>query len=691
MAFGDSLRFSVGLDMGPADRQLTAFGQRASKIASGVGSIAATATRAGAVMAAGLAGGAYGLKSLLSASSDMESFETQLTTIMGSASGAHARMAELFDFAASTPFNLDQVVVADKTLRGFGADADLLLPKLIDFSAALGTDLAQSAIDFGKAWNQGGVGLESDTGKILKSMIEARAGIKTADMDIQTFRQNMQDVLGDKFAGGADRLSKTFSGMMSNLEDEWSRFALQINDAGLFQNVKGALSVTLELIAQNREEIKGWATIIGGALWSAIKMVATGIAGMTDATTTLGSVFLTIKAYAALFGATVAETHLTILETIKAAAQLVGAYDAVSGDKIIDGARATAASFRETADSTFALIDSLGQGGTALSAIEGFLSAAEQAAKGMGTAMEDAAAQKAAADALASGGAGGGKDKAANDDLTARFEAALTFANDMRDLNQTETQELMGEYATRMGALLEYNRQGLITGQLFADARMGIEQNYQEQIDAMREEEVQRERERRQSLNNDVIQGTSALFGALQGLLDQNNAEQKAAYKALGIAQVAISTAIGISRSFADYGWPGGLAPAALTTATGAAQIAAIAAAHQGTAGDPVVYMHQGGGARQPSPDEMDVRKLRTEAVLNSQATRALGPQGVEAMNSGRGMAPSVVEFRMGRVAQREVIRGELRTGGSQLTRYVNETARSGDKAAGFSGGMAKA
>jgi hypothetical protein len=78
---------------------------------------------------------------------------------------------------------------------------------------------------------------------------------------------------------------------------------------------------------------------------------------------------------------------------------------------------------------------------------------------------------------------------------------------------------------------------------------------------------------------------------------------------------------------------------------------------------------------------------LRTEPVLNSQAGRALGAQGVEALNSGRMPGAGELVINLGRTQTREVIREELRSGETQLRRYV-----SGQGAvAGFSGGRAVA
>ncbi|MFA9272129.1 MAG: hypothetical protein ACEQSX_15515, partial [Baekduiaceae bacterium] len=166
MSMENSLQFIVGADLTPFNRGIEGAVDRViglGKLAVGIG--------LGAV-AAGI--GKVGIDSI-KAASQMEGFEVMLGTMMGSSEDARARLDELFAFAASSPFNTDQIVDAEVTLRGFGAAAEDVLPGLVDFAATTKADLSQAAIDIGKAWNQGAAGLESDKAKILRSHIELRA------------------------------------------------------------------------------------------------------------------------------------------------------------------------------------------------------------------------------------------------------------------------------------------------------------------------------------------------------------------------------------------------------------------------------------------------------------------------------------------------------------------------------------
>ena len=112
------------------------------------------------------------------------------------------------------------------------------------------------------------------------------------------------------------------------------------------------------------------------------------------------------------------------------------------------------------------------------------------------------------------------------------------------------------------------------------------------------------------------------------------------ATKAAGIAEVAINTAIGISKIQALYAAAPPLAGAltALTVATGAAQIAAIQS-------QPVPQFDVGGMVgRSSGPDVTTANLLSGEAVLDRATVRSIGgEQGVRELQRGGPQGPAVV------------------------------------------------
>lgn len=204
--------------------------------------------------------------SMVKANSEMEVFKTQLGTLLGSADKAEARLKELAKFGAETPFELPELIKAEKVLIGFGLQGDKAL-KLTgktatelrtvigDIAAGVGVPFDELAVTFGKfsAGATGeaisrlqelgivtkeqlqGVGIQFDkAGSLVSPLPEAMAAaVKIAEQ---------------KFGGGMNALSQTFEGQLSTLKDTASGI---LRDLGkpLFESVKGALGEINKVLA----------------------------------------------------------------------------------------------------------------------------------------------------------------------------------------------------------------------------------------------------------------------------------------------------------------------------------------------------------------------------------------------------------------------------------------------------------
>lgn len=204
--------------------------------------IAAAAGLAAVVIGVTQLGGAVAsfVSSGVSINAQFETFETQLTTLMGSSQAAQAELAELSAFAASTPFELPQIVQADKVLIGFGltgenvqrkfgTDLAALRTSIGDMAAGTGADFAELANTWGK-FSSGATGEAisrlQELGIVTREQMAAvgvtfsKSGELTSPLPIAL--QAAMDIANEKFAGGMDALSKTFEGQMSTLQDNWN-------------------------------------------------------------------------------------------------------------------------------------------------------------------------------------------------------------------------------------------------------------------------------------------------------------------------------------------------------------------------------------------------------------------------------------------------------------------------------------
>ena len=232
-----------------------------ASVGAALGATAAVAAVFTAAMA-GMGGAA------ISTSSNLEAFETRLGGMLGGLDQGKARVAELFELSAKTPFSINGLVEAEATLEAFGVNATRVRGGVMDLAGAMGMDLNDAATAVGKALAGGAGAAEVLRDKGVLAAVEIQAGMSTAEMTTEQFREALIGTLetNERIAGGTERMSQTFTGMMSTLGDQWTVFSKQVGDAQLFSTAKATLSVVLERLGENTEETKSLATVVGGFL-----------------------------------------------------------------------------------------------------------------------------------------------------------------------------------------------------------------------------------------------------------------------------------------------------------------------------------------------------------------------------------------------------------------------------------------
>ena len=286
--------FAVGADLSSLKKELAKVGPIANK----TGELAGQALKAGFAAVVGAAG-ATGLfaKGVLEEGAQFETLSTRLTTLMGSAEDARDRMQELANIGKTTPFELPGIVEAEASLRGFGVDAENVLPKVLDLSAALGLELSDAAGAVGRAFAGGAGAADVLRERGVLAAIELRTGIKATNMEIGQFREELLTTL-EEYEGGSARLAATLNGQVSNLKDSWGDFQRQVADASFYDASKAAITEINRLLIENEETIAAIAQNTGvwlkGSLmfavqtvgqlvnsWNQAKLIVTSIEGIT--------------------------------------------------------------------------------------------------------------------------------------------------------------------------------------------------------------------------------------------------------------------------------------------------------------------------------------------------------------------------------------------------------------------------
>ena len=188
-------------------------------------------------------------KASLGAAANMEQQKVAFTSMLGSAEKAQKLLDQMQTFAASTPFEFNEIVEAGKKLVAFGEDSENVtktLGKIGDVASGLGIPLGELTEIYGKARVQQtlyaedlnqlagrGIPIFEELGKVMNvNASEVKKlgseGKISFSMLEQTFTNMTSE--GGKFAGLMDAQSRTLAGKWSNFNDEIDKTLLLLGD-----------------------------------------------------------------------------------------------------------------------------------------------------------------------------------------------------------------------------------------------------------------------------------------------------------------------------------------------------------------------------------------------------------------------------------------------------------------------------
>jgi len=214
---------------------------------------------------------------VMDARSEYEKFEAVMTNTFQSAEVGRGALNMITDFAAKTPYQLNELTSSFIKLanRGFAPTRDEM------------TKLGDLASSQGKSFDQLTEGiLDAQTGEFERLKEFGIKASKAGDQVTFSFKgvtktvQNNSDAIGEAImqygqmagvAGSMDAISGTLGGKLSNLEDQWWNFLVAVGgeSGGVFSGVLSALTVGLEFLTNYLPEISQWFRI----LWSMIEPV----------------------------------------------------------------------------------------------------------------------------------------------------------------------------------------------------------------------------------------------------------------------------------------------------------------------------------------------------------------------------------------------------------------------------------
>lgn len=178
------------------------------------------------------------LKQMVTVRGEFQKLEVAFQTMLGSKEKADKLLAEVTEFAATTPFGLDEVAKATKQLLAFGIgakDIEKTLRSLGDISSGIGAPLGEIAYLYGtiktagvamtqdiRQFAQRGIPIYEELAKVLGVTVDQVGELVTAGKvgfpEIQRVFENLT-AAGSKFGGLMEAQSKTLAGQISNLQD----------------------------------------------------------------------------------------------------------------------------------------------------------------------------------------------------------------------------------------------------------------------------------------------------------------------------------------------------------------------------------------------------------------------------------------------------------------------------------------
>lgn len=206
------------------------------------------------------------VSAMIAASAKMETIKVSFRSIMGGADGAARMVAKLNNFAANTPFQLEEVSTAARQLLAVGTKESAIestLKTLGDIAAANGTSLTEMSAIYAKAQAKGKIDQEIlnqllDRGINIQSELMKVTGqtgdeFKATSVSVQDFNQALKNMASE--GGIAEdamlNLSTTTSGLLSTLKDVSMQFAAQAADqTGIAQYFKFKLITTIGAFKQ---------------------------------------------------------------------------------------------------------------------------------------------------------------------------------------------------------------------------------------------------------------------------------------------------------------------------------------------------------------------------------------------------------------------------------------------------------
>lgn len=235
---------TLTLDSGGFEKGLSDAQKRVKAFSESIKAGVQTAMKIGAaVAAAGAAVGGYVAKTGIGYNQQMDDYTANMQTLLGGVDKAEAKIKELSDMAAKTPFELPTLADATQTLLSFGVkaeDSTGILKSLGDISLGNASKLETLTRAYGKMSSTGKVTLDNVQEMINAGFNPLNLIAERNHMTMEKLNEAISDGKvpfdeltwaiqkatseGGQYFNGMETASKTLTGRLSTLKENWRAF-----------------------------------------------------------------------------------------------------------------------------------------------------------------------------------------------------------------------------------------------------------------------------------------------------------------------------------------------------------------------------------------------------------------------------------------------------------------------------------
>lgn len=242
-----------------------------------------------AALAGGLSVGAT-VGQLVKVQREFDVMNSSLITMTGSSAAAQREMAWIKQFAATTPYGLNEVTGAFVKMKALGLDpSQKALTSYGNTASAMGKNLTQmieavadaSTGEFERL-KEFGIKASKSGDRVALTFQGVTTSIGNNAAEITEYLKRIGDV---NFGGAMEARAKTLDGAISNLGDSWDELFRTVNEAGVGQLMNDSASTAAKAlgglsdgIRENTVQVQTLVgAVAGGALIATLPKLASGL------------------------------------------------------------------------------------------------------------------------------------------------------------------------------------------------------------------------------------------------------------------------------------------------------------------------------------------------------------------------------------------------------------------------------